>query len=563
MYQILFLISRIFLYPFELLFSQNSVLQTAWSDSIRTRAFLLGIPALFIAFFGVGILTWAEFGVAKNLEEFYLSEVEKSSKEKNRLNSELRREIRMLQVSQRSDVVRGTDLIPPEDPRRISLKGHQDKESVYLEKLISLNAKEPEYRYKLALSCLEQKKSNRGLAIMNTISPQDEPGHVDGHLFLANYHLNSPATTKREALTNVKKALTHADNCLRRDKTNTDAMQIKAQLLVLLNNHVQAYEIFEKLFEQDPKYYEAMVKINDRLSRQKVNNKVLGEAIGRYDRVLLESERLSDPERVRIWQELTKCYILKGDFEQIEDRLLNEIRLQSADPENTGKRVWLEHLISKAYGAWVSKYPRSNPTSLARRLDLLKKAFRYNPTNELVLRELVRIGANENEEIAAAARRVYDPTAHAEAPPLVLNELGAQALSRTEYELALRYFELARKKAPRVPEILNNLAYTYLVGSNPNPPRALKLVDEAMRFLPNTRENEKYRTHFHDTRGRALMQLNRMSQAAAEFEFALRGRPDNEDILIALIECYRADGLDPSAYERHLETVRQRDSPVQ
>lgn len=521
---------------------------------------MLGLPAVLVAIFGVAILSWAEIGVSKNLEQYYLTEVEKSAKEKVRLSSELRREVRMLQASQRSDVPRGTDLIPKDDVRRVSLKQHQNTESVFLEKLISLNAKEPDYRYRLALSCLEQKDTNRGLAIMNTISPLDEPGHVTGHLFLANYHLNSKVSSRREALINIKKALTHADNCLRRDKLNVNAMQIKAQLLVRQNNHSQAYDIFKSLFKLDPRYYEALVEINGILNREELSKSILGEAIDRYDKLLLESPTLSDPDRVKIWQELTKCYLLKKDFTSIEARLKEEIKLQSGKVEDSGKRVWAEHLLSKTYGQWVGQYKDDTDFGRSQRLDLLKKAFLYNPTNELVLRGLTRMGNSENEEIARAAKRTYDPTdPKVEAPPLVLNELGAQALERSDYQLALRCFELARKKAPRVPEILNNLAYTYLVGSNPNPPRALKLVDEALRYLPKTVENEKYRTHFHDTRGRAMMKLNRMSEAAAEFEFALRGRPDNEDILVSLIECYRADGLDPTAFEKHLQMIRERD----
>ena len=555
--QFLFLISRIFTYPFELVFSPNSVLRTAWTDSVRTRAFLLGIPAVFIAIFGVAILSWAELGMADNMEEYYLAEVEKSSDEKKRLNAELRREFRMLRVSQPSDVARGTELIPADDARRLEMEKQQKRESVFLEKLISLNEKEPDYRYKLAISCMEQKDLSRGLAILNTISPLDQPGHVKGHLFLANYHLTANATSRREALININKALTHADNCLRRDQTNVDAMRIKAQLLVFQQNYSQAYEIFEQLFKVEPKHFEAMVNINNRLNRPEENFNVLGQAIERYDQILNESERLSDPDRVKLWQDLTKCYILKSDFATIEARLLGEIKLQSSNPENSGKRVWAEHLLSKVYAAWLTKYPGTDTASLDRRLQLLKKAFVYNSTNQLVLRELVRMSDNENPKIAQQAKAIYDPMKHSDAQPLVLNELGTQALSRSEYELALRFFERARKKAPRAPEILNNLSYTYLVGPNPNPNRALKLVDEALKYLPNTNENEQYRTHFHDTRGRALMQLNKMSAAVAEFEFALKGRPEDEDILVALIECYRAERLDPTAYVQLLQKIRE------
>ncbi len=95
-------------------------------------------------------------------------------------------------------------------------------------------------------------------------------------------------------------------------------------------------------------------------------------------------------------------------------------------------------------------------------------------TNSIVLRELTRLGANDDSSIAQEAKQIYDPTSQSDAPASVFNEIGAQLLSNSNHEEALRYFEMARKKAPRNPEILNNLAYTYTVIEVPNPKRGLK-----------------------------------------------------------------------------------------
>jgi len=520
----------------------------------RRQALMLGLPAVVVSVLGIALVCTAEFGVAKDLEERYLFEAEKSTKEKQRLTVDLRRELRMLTVTLPSNADRSASLIPEDDPRIIDLESSRNKERVYLAKLISLNNAEPDYKFKLAMACLEKPDSReRGLAMLRTISPSDEPGHIKGHVFLANFYLNQRTSSQAEAIKNVRLGMEHVDLCLRRDSSNRDALKLKAKLLYLQRKYADAYVVFSELFETEPTYFQALVELNQKLDRTDRNTEVISIAIDAYDDQLKNNKKLTDSERVRIFQELTNCYTARKDFETIEGRLLAEIKLQSA-PKDSGKRVWAEHLLANVYGGWLQLYPAasSNP---ADRLALLKKAYSYNPKNEQTLRELTRLGTSDDESISLKAREVYDPTEHSDAPAMVLNELGAQALARLEHDRALRYFELARKKTPRAPQVLNNLSYAYLVGDTPNPKRALKLIDEALRYLPNTPANEKYRTHFHDTRAKALMQLGQVSEAVAEFEFALRSRPNDVEILESLIDCYNENGMDPSPYERHLSRI--------
>ena len=103
----------------------------------------------------------------------------------------------------------------------------------------------------------------------------------------------------------------------------------------------------------------------------------------------------------------------------------------------------------------MAEYPDKTVESLKTKLDLAEKAYVLYPKNEFVLRHLARLGGHENKEIATEARRIYDPTSDKDAPALVLNELGAQAMGRKDYRQAIRYFELGRKKSPKSPEILN------------------------------------------------------------------------------------------------------------
>ena len=119
---------------------------------------------------------------------------------------------------------------------------------------------------------------------------------------------------------------------------------------------------------------------------------------------------------------------------------------------------------------------------------------------------------------------------------------------------------MARKKSPGNSAILNNLAYSYLVCENRNPERALKLVDEAIRSLENNPEAKIARSNFYDTRGTALMQMNRMTEAAAAFEIAIQDRPNNRQILESLVKCYEGNNLSPGIYLERLKKLDEQNN---
>jgi tetratricopeptide (TPR) repeat protein len=136
--------------------------------------------------------------------------------------------------------------------------------------------------------------------------------------------------------------------------------------------------------------------------------------------------------------------------------------------------------------------------------------------------------------------------------------MGTYALTKADYDAAIQYFEYARKKDPRDARVLNNLAYAYLVCENRNPERALNLANDALKFRPvNVPDADVYRSHFLHTRGLALMQLNQLDEAAANFEVALQDRSDSENILKDLIKCYEGRMEDQAEiYRRKLDEVR-------
>jgi tetratricopeptide (TPR) repeat protein len=555
---ILFQIRRLFSLPMELLSSPTELVGSLWGESDRSRALLLGIPAILLSSLGVIFLLWAKFGLAGTLEDRYKANLEKSSKEKLELVDTLRREVRMQQATQLAGTQKAA--IAKDDPRREELENWRSREKIYLEKLIDLNPEEAEYLYKLGLVSYENRDLSRCLALMNLTAPLDEPGYVDGHLWLARYYMNAPIKTTEMALRNINLAMAHADQCLKREQDNVLAKQIKGTLMFARNGDLNgAYDIFYDLFNDNPKYYRSLLEINKRLKKTERNDLVLGSAIAKFES-LLRDDKLDSAERIQLWNNLTNCYTERKQFEVAEEKLLEEIKRQSELGEGSG-RVWVERMLASVYVKWISEFDLSTDEGTQQQLAYLRTAFRLDPSNRTVMKQLTRLAADQNSDVAESAKLIYDASSDPDAPASVLNEIGVQALAKSDYGQALIFSDRAKKKSPKNPEILNNLAYTHTVGENPNPARGLTLIDQALRYLPKNEDSKSYLTYFRDTRGQALMQLNRWTDAIADFEYAHRGRPENRQIIESLIRCYQAVGLDDGQWVRKLEQLDAQDAP--
>lgn len=559
---LIYQIKRLVTLPFSL-FSANSLVGGIWHESDRSRALLFGVPSIVCAILGILFVSWAEMSGPKSLENWYLNEVESSAEKTKEILTGLVQEARMNQATgaeSSTPITTATvlDKVDDQDPRKQDFKNWSSKQEVFLEKLIELNPNEPEYRYQLAMLSYDKGDPVRALALLKMIASPTEPGHKESHLRLANHYMSQRVKKRSQLQRNLSLAMAHAEQCLKRDQENLNAKLIKGRLLIATNQFNDAYGVFDSLFKSDPRFFRTMHSLNLRRGRDSVNNDMLNEAIIKFTQQLNNRE-LEEKERYRIWSDLMQCYLLNNDFKTIERLLKKE---EDVVGPNGERQIWVKPLLARVYLSWISQYTTNSLEDVKQRFELTKQAFKYDEDNPYVLREFVRLGNSDIPGIAEQAKSLYDPAVTYDAPALVLSEIGAQALARREYDLAIQYFEMARKKAPRSSEILNNLAYAFLVSTPPNPRRALTLVDEAIKYLP-PRDGQQYLTFYQDTRGRALMELGEFEEAIMEFERARKLRPAEIPILEALVRCNRALKLDADAdvYQSEIDRLKKQQNP--
>jgi tetratricopeptide (TPR) repeat protein len=94
--------------------------------------------------------------------------------------------------------------------------------------------------------------------------------------------------------------------------------------------------------------------------------------------------------------------------------------------------------------------------------------------------------------------------------------LGVAAMERNKEEEANTYFDLAFQASPELPQIANNFAMVLAVGSKPDYPRALKIINQLLGRFPDL-------SAALDTRGRIHLKMMSYKEAVADLTKALPG----------------------------------------
>lgn len=560
MHAIIHFLIQLVMLPVRLVRSPIEFFHSTWTETGRGRFLLMGLPALIIAFLGLGAWAVASISSDSSLKEHYLALADRANQRAREISADLNRELRVI-ASQVRNSMDGADSqtagIPDDDPRVQELKDLYNRERIYLEKLIALDPEADNFKYRLAEVSIRQGDIARGLSLMQKLAPMDKPQYAPAHLWMARYLVSAQVRTPQERQQNLGYALQQVEHCLSRDQGNRDAMEIKAQVLETLGRLNEAYEIYSELFDLEPSFYVRLIELNRKSNRQDRNDPIVEKALLKYEKLVREDE---DTEKwVNSWEHFVNLLHLKRDYARAESELSRELEKYQ---DNMARRVFLRRKLASVYSMWAAHLASlpDRDQQVERRLELLKKSYELEPRFEETLRQITAIATIP--EYADQAREIYDGRSDPDAPASVLSELGTYALTNDDYDTAVEYFEFARKKSPGNALVLNNLAYSYLVCENRNPERALLLIDQALRILPQSSDGrENYLSHFLDTRGLALMQLNRMEEAAANFEVALKYRPDNKTILENLIKCYEGR-LESQAetYRRKLAEVIAKES---
>jgi Flp pilus assembly protein TadD len=558
--------------------------QEEFQESPRKRALIYGLPAILIACGGIALIVAAQIRREKELLEFY-------NQATNKLEKDISKQVTLLNTSRQLTSDSGAksgdasgntsggrgsegtksggdsaakDKPAEEDPLLAGLSEEQkaivkelrtlqgDQQTLLL-KLISLDPVNQSYRYRYADSFAATDPMKQ-FELMRQLAPETNPGYADAHFWLAANFMRARVNTPNERRLFLEKALIHANFCLNLEADRREARMIKANALYGLGRQQEAYTEFEELFRAEPEYFDTLVRINKLMRMESRNRSIYEDAATRLS-AKLKAVRDTDIDAWnRTLRQIQLCFIGSQNFVDLRNTLLNE---QTLARDNAIKKKAVDEIFGNSLNAEAQVIVRSANVRerLPELLKLLADAYKLSPEDVQVKYQIAYVSM-AFPEIAAEAKAIYDPESDVDVPGQVLQVLGNAEMQNRNYSQAIQRYEQARLKTPKDADLLNNLAFAYLTSDNQNAERALFLVDEALQLLPPVLENNDPLSHFHHTRGSALLALNRVTEAAASFELALQYRPDNPGILESLVKCYAGrDEKQAAAYQKRLDAA--------
>ena len=244
----------------------------------------------------------------------------------------------------------------------------------------------------------------------------------------------------------------------------------------------------------------------------------------------------ADPEDMdaRIRVAASQGFLLK--FGSAIRTLQEGLQYDAENPE-------LKKALATAYVTAARAVKATTPRDIAKQLELLQQALRFDPNNSAILAGFAALTAQSDPAADAAREQLQDILVQGKAPATVHLILGTIAMQRDENKEAAYHLNQALELAPQMPEVLNNLAWHLTETEPPQLNRALELANRAAELRPGD-------INILDTRGHVLLKMGRHQEALKDLLIAVRASPDNPKTHESLAKIYEGLG-DEAMAQRH------------
>lgn len=573
-----FHLGRFFAFLRGILSAPARLLDAIRKGSARGQNLVRGLPAFIIGAAGIISVIWMTWGAQDRLVKSYQIEVDSIEEDRKTL-VRLREESLVERASSQTNGALDSEKVAQmreSDPRTQEIEALDEKSRVFLKKLIEIDPENKDHHYQMAIRYAKAGNQPRCLSILEQIAPEDQPGHPKAHLQLAKYYEGLPGRNSLEKMYNIDKGLAHIKQCLTIDADNYQALQLKARLLQSKGSQVESREVVRKLFDVNPNYYRAMLSLAES-DTEKAS--ILENASRRYLDLLREDEVEANTVRwARALEGVFGTLSAQKEFDRLEELQKRELAKYQRNSDAAERVAFLRKMLGQTYMVWandeIGSIGNINGESATesgnkKMLDFVSKAFSYDEKNRTALQALTMLGSSKFPEVAEGAKAIYDPSQSADLPYDVLSQLAIEALSKNEFKQSQKYFERARNLSPNNPGVLNNLAFAYLQEDaarddlpaetrKANASRAHRLIEQAIRLLPEAQKASPIMSSYRHTLGTALMQLENYPAAAAQFELALATRKEDPEVLKSIIECYAKFGLDSRPFQQQLKRAEEK-----
>ncbi|HNW08672.1 MAG TPA: tetratricopeptide repeat protein [Verrucomicrobiota bacterium] len=391
------------------------------------------------------------------------------------------------------------------------------------------------YLFDLALALGGLGRGKEAVSLLGNIAPDDKPGYLPAHLFVAQTLLVKTNATPVE----MRIAETHLKHAIALDPNSPAANELLGRLYVRSGRWELAEKHLRVIVSAKPEI-SLLLAAAHRARGDNLAARNWAERAAKYHRDKVQASKLDLPSDRLAWADA---------MAMTEDYATASLILE-AGWQQFGNQAYLQPL-GEVCALWLKSIAQTRPGDLASQITLIERGLECAPQNETLLRHLIRLTHLEGPEAAAARHTLKRMLAEGKAAATLHFALGVDAWQQGHPEEALKHLELAYAAAPLLPQVANNMAMILTVGNKPDLPRALMIIESVLQKFPQD-------PVFRQTRGEILVRSGRSQAAIADLEYALPRLASKRATHAALAEAYRAVGLRDLAteHERMAKTDR-------
>jgi Flp pilus assembly protein TadD len=418
-----------------------------------------------------------------------------------------------------------------------------------------------DWLFYLAMSLNGLGRHAEAIPLLAAAAPLDHPGSLPAHLMAAQSLLNSTNLTP-ETLHNAER---HLLNALALDPKSLGANEMLGRFYINTRSPIKARARLMTIYPSKPDTALLLAISYDMDKNASDATLWADRAITAIRNKLIESApRNSAADRL----DLVRAVAIKGKYGPLPDPLERAMLTGKNSAPQDGPPVWLclvrdlmnaekyapaletldqavrvspspayPPVIAAVCSIWAEKIPNSQN---AEKLRLIKKGL-DNAPERLNLRWLLIQATHDSGDSGREAKKLLDgkvAAATGQSAAWWHSLLGTDARIKGDPAAARQHLQTAYELAPQIPDIQNDLAWNLATGSQPDLPRALKLVQSALEQFPDN-------PSFRDTRGQILAKLGRNKEAVADLEFASSRLADPKETRIVLDRVNAALGKMP------------------
>lgn len=337
-----------------------------------------------------------------------------------------------------------------------------------LNRLLQLEKSDTRSRYLVALQIASRGRRGQARQLMRQLAPERNSGFAPAHAWLSiDRLLQGPIqdnASKMILFNDLEVAATWSG-------TGTKLREVLASLLEEDRRIGDAIKVLQATAEIDDSVWVRVVEVANKHGRKQPAE----EASAKGKAIFMR--RIADQTATEIdFINLARLWALEQNPDEAIQQTISGLASFPASRN-------LRRVLSECYRVKFLTTVRETESGVQCNMEFLDEALKADPTNPAVSEEVAKLMARGGNVSSTLKLAMEAQLADGKSTTMTHLMLATHWLKQSDFASAIPHLEVANRKSPNAPVILNNLALAMLRVSTNNAPAAKELIDRALQIV--------------------------------------------------------------------------------